>query len=51
MALPAQLQYSIMPDELEFIATEELINVVPSFSMGKIRFLSVSTSTRRSFSQ
>ena len=45
MALPPQLRTSTTPHELEFIANEELIEIVPLFSMDRIRLLSVSTSS------
>ena len=44
MALPKQLQPALTPEELTFLAEEEAINVVPFFSMSKIRLLSVSLS-------
>jgi hypothetical protein len=42
MALPKHLQHGLTPDELTFLAEEELISIVPSFSMTRIRVLSVS---------
>jgi hypothetical protein len=42
MALPSHLRASITPNELELIASETLVDIIPSFSMGKIRLLSVS---------
>ena len=42
MALPTQKRLSLTPNELSFIATSEyIIDVVPNFSMGQIRLLSV----------
>lgn len=43
MALPKTLEPSLTPDELTFLAEEEQIQIVPLFSMGKIRLLSVSS--------
>jgi hypothetical protein len=43
MALPKTLEPSLTPDELTFLAEDEHIQVVPLFSMGKIRLLSVSS--------
>ncbi|KAI9635121.1 uncharacterized protein MKK02DRAFT_43801 [Dioszegia hungarica] len=40
MALPKHLQHGLTPDELTFLAEEEVISIVPSFSMTKIRVLS-----------
>jgi len=40
MALPPTLQSSTTPNELEFIASEELVEIVPLFSMDRIRLLS-----------
>ena len=42
MALPKTIQPSLTPDELTFLAEEELIDIVPLFSMTKVRLLSVS---------
>jgi GINS complex subunit 2 len=42
MALPKHLQQGLTPEELTFLAEEELISIVPSISMTKIRVLSVS---------
>ena len=44
MALPKTLEPSLTPDELTFLAEDEQIQIVPLFSMGKIRLLSVSSS-------
>lgn len=45
MALPKALQPSLTPDELTFLAEEEVIDIVPSFSMTRVRLLSVSSLT------
>lgn len=42
MSLPPTLQASTTPHELEFIAMEDTIEIVPLFSMDRIRLLSVS---------
>lgn len=42
MALPKTLVPSLTPDELTFLAEDEVIQIVPLFSMSKIRLLSVS---------
>jgi len=42
MALPKTLQASLTPDELTFLAEEEMIDIVPLFSMTRVRLLSVS---------
>jgi hypothetical protein len=42
MALPRQLQPSLTPDELAFLAEEDVVDIVPLFSMTKVRLLSVS---------
>ncbi|WRT64096.1 uncharacterized protein IL334_001025 [Kwoniella shivajii] len=39
MALPKQLQNGLTPDELTFLAEEETVNIVPLFSMTKVRLL------------
>jgi len=41
MALPPSLRVSVTPPELELIASEELIDVVPLISMEKTAFISV----------
>jgi GINS complex subunit 2 len=41
MALPQSLRTSITPPELELIACEELIDIIPRVSMEKIAFISV----------
>lgn len=45
MALPRALQPSLNPDELTFLAEEDLIDIVPLFSMTRVRLLSVSSIT------
>jgi len=40
MALPTALIASTTPYELEFVAMEDLIDVIPLFSMDRIRLLS-----------
>jgi hypothetical protein len=42
MALPKVLQPSLTPDELTFLAEEDVIDIVPLFSMTRVRLLSVS---------
>jgi hypothetical protein len=43
MSLPARLQLSLTPYELEFVACEhESIEIVPLFNMDRIRLISVS---------
>jgi hypothetical protein len=46
MALPRQLQPSLTPDELAFLAEEDVVDIVPLFSMTKVRLLSVSRRQR-----
>ena len=41
MALPNAIRGSMLPVELEFIASEELIQIMPMVKMEKIRFVSV----------
>jgi hypothetical protein len=43
MALPKTLQPSLTPDELTFLAEEEMIDIVPLFSMTPVRLMSVSS--------
>ena len=40
MALPKTLQPTLTPDELTFLAEDEQIDIVPLFSMTRIRLLS-----------
>lgn len=40
MALPKHLQAGLTPDELTFIAEEDVIDIVPLFSMSRVRLLS-----------
>ncbi|WWD17924.1 DNA replication complex GINS protein PSF2 [Kwoniella shandongensis] len=40
MALPKTLQPGLTPDELTFLAEEETIDIVPLFSMTRVRLLS-----------
>ncbi|WWC66362.1 DNA replication complex GINS protein PSF2 [Kwoniella pini CBS 10737] len=40
MALPKHLQNGLTPDELTFLAEEETIDIVPLFSMTRVRLLS-----------
>ncbi|WVQ71155.1 DNA replication complex GINS protein PSF2 [Cryptococcus sp. DSM 104548] len=40
MALPKSLQKSLTPDELTFLAEQDHINIVPLFSMTRIRLVS-----------
>ena len=47
MSLPPQLRASLTPVELEFIAcSHEMIEIVPLFSMDRIRLISVSAVPR-----
>lgn len=41
MALPSQLQETMLPAELEFIASEELVEIFPVVKMDKIQFITV----------
>ena len=43
MALPQSLRTSVTPPELELIASEQLIDIVPLVTMEKTAFVSVST--------
>lgn len=43
MALPPSLQDSLTPQELTFIAEEEVIEIVPNFKMSKVRLIGVSS--------
>lgn len=45
MALPKTLQPSLTPDELTFLAEEDAIDIVPLFSMTRVRLLSVRRSS------
>ncbi|CAK9781301.1 DNA replication complex GINS protein PSF2 [Cutaneotrichosporon oleaginosum] len=40
MALPKQLQAGLTPDELTFLAEEDAVDIVPLFSMSRVRLLS-----------
>jgi hypothetical protein len=42
MALPKTLQPALTPDELTFLTENDEISIVPSFSMSRVRLLSVS---------
>lgn len=42
MALPKGLQPTLTPDELSFLAEEDVIDIVPLFSMTRVRLLGVS---------
>lgn len=41
MSLPPTLETSLTPQELTFITEEQEIEIVPAFSMSKIRLVSV----------
>ena len=41
MALPPSLRNSITPPELELIASEELVEIIPLISMERTAFISV----------
>jgi hypothetical protein len=43
MALPKGLQPTLTPDELSFLSEEDVIDIVPLFSMTRVRLLSVSS--------
>lgn len=43
MALPTTLRNALLPPELEFIASEELVDIRPTVRMDRIRFISVSS--------
>lgn len=43
MALPQSLRTSVTPPELELIASEQLIDIIPLVTMEKTAFISVST--------
>jgi GINS complex subunit 2 len=45
MALPKTLQPALTPDELTFLAEDESIDIVPLFSMTKVRLIGVSESS------
>lgn len=40
MALPKHLQAGLTPDELTFLAEDDVIDIVPLFSMSRVRLLS-----------
>ncbi|GMK55652.1 hypothetical protein CspeluHIS016_0207080 [Cutaneotrichosporon spelunceum] len=40
MALPKHFQAGLTPEELTFLAEEELVDIVPLFSMSRVRLLS-----------
>jgi len=40
MALPKSLQAGLTPDELTFLAEEDVLEIVPLFSMSRVRLLS-----------
>lgn len=42
MALPKTLQLALSPNELTFLAEEDMVDIVPLFSMTRVRLLSVS---------
>ena len=42
MAMPNELLHTMLPTELEFVASDELVTIVPTVKMDKIRFISVS---------
>ena len=48
MSLPQPLRITLLPDELEFIASEEIVVIKPTIKMDRIRFISVSFPTRGS---
>jgi GINS complex subunit 2 len=41
MSLPAALRTSVTPPELELIASQQLIEIIPLISMEKTAFISV----------
>jgi hypothetical protein len=50
MALPVHLRDSVTPQELEMIACQQLIEIVPLIAMEKTAFISVSA-TLHNFSE
>lgn len=47
MSLPESLRISVSPLELELIACNELIHIVPLITMGQTAFISVRTQQTR----
>lgn len=45
MALPISLRNSVAPTELELIASEQLVEIVPLIAMERTAFISVSHHT------
>ena len=43
MALPASLRASVIPAELELIASEQLVEIIPLVAMERTAFISVLT--------
>lgn len=41
MALSQPLRNTMLPSELEFIASEEMVEIMPTIKMDRIRFISV----------
>lgn len=41
MSLPASLRASVTPPELELIATQQLVEIIPLIAMEKTAFISV----------
>lgn len=41
MALPVSLRNSVTPPELELVASEELVEIIPLISMERTAFISV----------
>ena len=50
MALPPSLRLSVTPPELELIACEQLIEIIPLVVMERTAFISVLGSLLRSYS-
>ena len=50
MALPPSLRLSVTPPELELIACEQLIEIIPLVAMERTAFISVLGSLLRSYS-
>lgn len=42
MSIPASLNISVLPQELELIASETLVDIIPLVAMDKTAFVSVS---------
>jgi hypothetical protein len=45
MALPQKLQTQFSPEEIQFIAANDPISIIPNFTMEKMDFIQVTIST------